>query len=64
MTKDSHQKLQPKRSRVDLRIKRCHSDDSALVQKLTERESGSAHGFVFQGPSGEDGVTSVQVVTY
>ena len=35
-----------------------------LCKKVTERESGSAYGFVFQGPSGENGETSVQVVTY
>ena len=50
--------------RADLRIKKCHSEGSAVVQKVTQRESGSAHGFVFQGTADEDGETPVQVGTY
>ena len=55
MRKENHQKLQLWRSRVHLRIKNCHSEGSAVVQTITPRESGSAHGFVFQGTAGEDG---------
>jgi len=35
-----------------------------VVQKVTWREPGSAHGLVFQGTSGEDGETPVHVGTY
>jgi len=32
---------------------------SLVVQEVTQRESGSAHGFVFQGTTSEDGETLV-----
>ena len=64
MRKESHQKLQLWRSRVHLRIKNCHSEGSAVVQTITQRESGSVHGFVFQGKASKDGETAAQVGTY
>jgi len=61
MRKDRHQKLQLWISRVDRTIKKCHSLSfySAVVKKVTERESGSAHGLVSQGRSGKNGETPV-----
>jgi len=37
---------------------------SLVVQEVTQRESGSAHGFVLRGTTSEDGETSVNAQKY
>ena len=49
------------RFRLHLKKRLSHSNGSIVVQEITPRESGSAHGFVFQGTGGEGGETSVKV---
>ena len=39
----------------------CHSKCTAVVQEVTQRECGSAHGFVFEGTASEGGDTPVNV---
>ena len=43
------QKLQLGSFRVEVIKKKSHSEGSLVVQEVTQRASGSAHGFVFQG---------------
>ena len=37
------------RFRLKVRKEKCHSKGGFVVQEVIQRESGSAHGFVFQG---------------
>lgn len=48
---------------MDMRRKKCHLKGSALMQQVTQRESGLAHDFVFGGTASEDGEMSVKVGT-
>ena len=51
--------MQLGRSRLDTRRKKYYSMGSAVVEKVTQRESGSVQGFVFQGTAREDREISV-----
>lgn len=42
-------KVQLGRFRLKVRKEKCLSKGGVVVQEVTQRESGSAHGFVFQG---------------
>ena len=46
--------------KLEMRKKKSQSKGSVVVQEVTQRESGSAHGFVFQGTASEGGETSVR----
>ena len=40
--------------KLEMRKKQSQSKGSVVVQEVTQRESGSAHGFVFQGTAGNE----------
>ena len=46
--------------KLEMRKKKSQSKGSVVVQEVTQRESGSAHGFVFQGTASEGRETSVR----
>ena len=50
--------MQLRRPRVD--TKKCHSKGSAVVEQVTQGETGSAQGFVCQGTAREDREVSVK----
>ena len=56
-----YDKVQLGRWRLAIRRKKCHSKGTAVVQEVTQRECGSAHGFVFEGTASEGGDTPVNV---
>ena len=43
-------KVQLGKCRLQVRKEKCLSKGGLVVQEVTHRESGSAHGFVVQGP--------------
>ena len=53
-------KVQLGRLRLDTRRKTCHSKGSVMVQCTTQKESGSAQGFWFQGRAREESEISVK----
>ena len=54
------QKVQLGRFRLQGRNKKSPSKGNVVVQEVTQRESGSAHGSGFQGMANESGETSVK----
>ena len=52
--------MQVRRPRLNERKEKYYSKETAVVKFITQRESGSAQGFLLQGRAREDGKISVK----